>query len=238
MKIVACWFITISNFLESHSGAITAAATVFIAGFTIALARSTKKLWKEATSASEIAKRTADAATIAANAAKKSADLAERSLTNLERPYVFVNNVWDFDIGPRTDTDGKSEYFPSIKYSVSNHGRLPAIIDNICAAIIHAPDERLEMPLGISNSDPLLTDRFIEVNGWRQGLIFNESTLDAATVNRADLTNHEIFFWIIIYYHGPLTKDHESSFCWRMSFEQTDKFTLIPYGNETYNYTK
>ena len=81
MDKVICWFFAISDFLESHDGAITAIATVFIAIFTIALAYSTKRLWREAKSASRIAKQSADAA-------EKSAKVSEIALIVTQRAYI------------------------------------------------------------------------------------------------------------------------------------------------------
>lgn len=86
METVIFWLRVVSNWLETHNGAITAIATAFIAFFTIALAISTKKLWRESRIASRISYR-------AARAAKKSADVSEQTLIATERAYVFVKAI-------------------------------------------------------------------------------------------------------------------------------------------------
>lgn len=86
--------------LDSHAGAISGAATVVIAGFTIALAISTRRLWNEAKTASRIALRSVRAATrsakaaeIAARAAQYSADAAKSEFIASHRPKLRIRNV-------------------------------------------------------------------------------------------------------------------------------------------------
>ncbi len=229
MDTIVHWIVTIIDVIEDHEAAITAIATVFLAVFTWRLWVSTNKLWGESRAASTIAKTSADAA-------KKAAEVAESALLNVERPYLLIT-ASAFNIGAKTTDGTGSFYHPTIRYSVSNHGKLPAIIEMVYAEIIHAPDEQLSDPLSVDATDPLLMERVIESNGWRQNLVF-QGCIAADVVNRADLTDFEIFFWIKINYHGPFTKGHQTSACWRLSFEQIDKLTLIQYGEDNYNYTK
>ena len=207
-----------------------------ITWFTLVIAFANIMLWiktgglvTEATKASNIAKEAADAA-------KKAAEVAESALLNVERPYLLVT-ISSFNIGNNITDKSGSFYCPVVTYSVSNHGKLPAIIDMVCAEIIHAPDEQLNDPISVEDTDTLLMERVIESNGWRQNLEFRNSTIDAAIVNSPNLTDHEIFFRIIIYYHGPFTKGHKTSGCWNVSFKYKDKLTLIQYGHDEYNYT-
>lgn len=75
--------------LDYVLAAITTIATAVIAAFTITLARSTDKLWKEAISAGETAK-------VAANAAQSSAEAAKLQSTALiagERAYLGVTRI-------------------------------------------------------------------------------------------------------------------------------------------------
>jgi hypothetical protein len=85
MEIMRCWLSVVSDWLEAHSGAVTAVATVFIAWFTIALAYSTKRLWREAKLSSRIANK-------AAIAAKKSADVSEQIMLKAQRAFVAMKN--------------------------------------------------------------------------------------------------------------------------------------------------
>ena len=94
--------------------AIGAAATVVIAGFTITLSRSTKRLWQEAEKASAIAKITADAAHISAESVKQ----AERAYvtTNVIKPGV----VW-----------GNDEGHIEVRIGIKNNGRTPAVVSDV-----------------------------------------------------------------------------------------------------------
>lgn len=230
MGTLICWLSNISEWLEGHNGAITAIATIFMAIFTWRLWVSTAGLWKETKSAGKTAKEAADAA-------KKAAEVAESALLKVERPYLLVT-VSSFDIGSCTVDSTGIFYHPVVTYTVSNHGKLPAIIDMVCAEVIHAPDERLNPPMSVDDTYPLLIDRVIESNGWRQNLEFSDSLIEGAVANSPNLTDYEIFFWIVIYYHGPFTEKHETSGCWRVSFKQSDRLTLIQHGHDSYNYTK
>ena len=173
----------------------------------------------------------------AADAAKKAAEVAESALLNIERPYLFVS-ASSFKIGINSTDSAGSRYHPVVTYSVANHGKLPAVIDMVCAGVIHAPDERLAAPLGVDNDDPLMMERVIESNGWRQGLTFKESAIDSKVVNNPALTGYEVFFWFVIHYHGPFTQRHETSGCWRVSFDRRDELKLLQYGGNDYNYHK
>jgi hypothetical protein len=87
--------------------AIEALAAIVSAFFAIVLTGSTIGLW--------IVTRTA------ANAAKISADIAKRTLTELERPYIFVD-IPKFIPSP---IEGRPH---NVQYILKNYGRTPAIV--------------------------------------------------------------------------------------------------------------
>ena len=64
-----------------------------------------------------------DTATEAANAAKISADVAKRTLTGLERPYIFLDAPKI--MSPPTQLP---VIIPQIEYTFRNYGRTPAIV--------------------------------------------------------------------------------------------------------------
>lgn len=111
MEKLIYWLSTFSEFLEQHDGAITAMATVFIAFFTIALAISTTKLWKES-------KAAGDTATIAANAAKESAHASVVAL----RPWLSCKAEL---AEPLTYVDGDAVFM--FNFVVKNYGQSPAM---------------------------------------------------------------------------------------------------------------
>ncbi len=65
--------------------------------------------------------RTDKTSTAAANAAKQSADVAERTFTELERPYIFVD-IPKFIPSPIKDRPS------NVQYVLKNYGRTPAIV--------------------------------------------------------------------------------------------------------------
>ena len=101
------WWNEAVAYLDAHAGAITGIATVVIALFTIALAASTKKLWKEAKVASGIAQTSAEAA-------KAAAETAERQL----RAYISV----EFTNVRKLGTEAPIEY----SFDIKNVGQTPA----------------------------------------------------------------------------------------------------------------
>lgn len=109
--------------LYEYRDAVTALATVFIAAFTLTLWLSTKRLSKEAETASGIADKSADAAL-------RSATVAESALTNLERPYVFR-----WTTGHPFTTPGYTQHPGAGYYDVAcdfvNRGRTPALVKEI-----------------------------------------------------------------------------------------------------------
>ena len=101
------------DWIEIYSGAISALATACIAWFTITLSRSTKKLWKEATTASEISDR-------AASAAKQSAE----NVKALERAHVYALLGGMFSVD-HTNPAGAV-------MMIGNYGRTPAYLEKVC----------------------------------------------------------------------------------------------------------
>jgi hypothetical protein len=110
----------ILDFLENHDGAITAAATVVIAAFTVVLAWATNKLWRETRNSSDIALRAASAAEASAKTAQQSAEV----LAKLERSdvFVFVNLIGEIVFAPSAT---------KVQITFENHGRRAASIKRI-----------------------------------------------------------------------------------------------------------
>ena len=104
------WLQNASNWLESHNGAITAIATIFIAIFTTALAVSTKRLWE---------------------ITKKSVDLATEEFTAIHRPKITIRSCKFSTI----NTTGDHKY--SCKFQCINSGELPAYIIEIGTRLIN-----------------------------------------------------------------------------------------------------
>lgn len=112
MDTLTCIWFSIVSVLDEHAGAITTVATIVIAAFTIALASSTKRLWREAKISSRIALRSAQAA----NTSAKAVMLAERAYVKMShRPpglQFREHDVW-------------------IEITIKNFGRTPARVTDL-----------------------------------------------------------------------------------------------------------
>jgi len=94
------------------------------------LAAFTVRLFYAATEQSRDMKNSLAISDAAAKAAQKSAQTAEDAFTKLERPYIFIFGAGKFE----PDPDG-FEVKAFVRYRVANHGKTPAIIENVRATI-------------------------------------------------------------------------------------------------------
>jgi hypothetical protein len=99
--------------------AITALSTFILAAFTFTLWRATSGMLRVTESQEEHVR-------ISAEAAHKSAVVAEKTLTDLNRPYLFVH-VISF-VPPNPDSTGESVSQPNFSLGYTNHGRTPAVL--------------------------------------------------------------------------------------------------------------
>lgn len=111
MKICAYtdwWFTNIGIFLECHEGAIEAVATVVIAAFTIILAISTNRLWKETKAGSKTAKIAAQATSRIAKRTAENAALWQTSFRQQMRAFVSIRNM---RVERRPGPDGERRFY-------------------------------------------------------------------------------------------------------------------------------
>jgi hypothetical protein len=114
----------LSKAIDPWSILITAVATFFVAAFTFTLWRSSEKMWK---------------------VTRRSVDIAERTLTDLERPYLFILD-WNWLLIGHPKADGE----PAWVYVVANGGKLPAIIKRVSigTSFDRSIPSLIEQPLG------------------------------------------------------------------------------------------
>lgn len=171
MEALNCWLSTICDWLEAHSGAIAAVATVFIAWFTITLSRSTNRLWGEAKVASRISYK-------ASRAAKKSADAAEKAFLSANRPRIRLKHLW-FTYDDRPD-------MPSgISFAVVNAGTTTARITefNIATRIIRPEHSLPQLPQFATNQQIVLPPKDVLESGIT--LLF-EKAISGAPMNEEE----------------------------------------------------
>jgi hypothetical protein len=211
---VVIWYL--SYLINATS--VTAAATIAIAYFTLNLKRSTDKLF-------EAGERQIGVALKAAQAAEKNASTAEAALTQLERPYIFIWGIKGFIPSTAYGSVDEPEkmvrtHYPHAEfiYSVSNRGKLTAIIENVSigcgyglpALIIIGDHYLLDTPLISSGQDiPNIPHHAL----WAQ---LDPATYRAMTIDKqAPMFRDGLTFRVIITYRGPFTQGHETSQCWR-----------------------
>ena len=112
-----------------YRDAVTALSTLLIAFFTFTLWRVMRRLGKAGERQFGLMQRAVNAAANAAAAADKQAEVAERSLEDLERPYIFASRL-EFVIA----TDEISG--PHFLLGLTNYGRTPAIMKSFWVELL------------------------------------------------------------------------------------------------------
>ena len=181
------------------------------------------------------AKATAQAAKHAADAAKTEAEIASRTLTEVQRPYLFVFGV--------KYLENDSE--PYVKYTVANYGQTPAIIDDIGAAFDNDP----ALPVRVRDDHSLLISPIVPPGEIRSDLRDELPSGSAETKEVYDdavratriiaipkvESDEELFFRVFISYRGPFTVGHVTSACWRY-LPASNQF--VQYGHYEYNFVR
>jgi hypothetical protein len=132
----------------------------WVAGFTGLLFLATAGLWlftgllwRTTTRAVADGEKGLAAATKAAAAAEKSADVAVTTLRDLERPYVFVSDIWL----PNGEQNLAAQH---ISFDLTNHGRTPAIMRKLTVRLrlVETVDEQIQT---LDETETLLISRVI-----------------------------------------------------------------------------
>ncbi len=188
--------------IDAHNSLVTAIATVV-------LTISTVMLWK---------------------ATRDTAKIAEQTLRDLERPYIFVSEFAWTAVNDRQEYLGDLDYI-TLKYTVSNEGKIPAIIDHVWSHISVGTSPDIVGTSSISRQIQILPPG----NRWETSDSVHESNMEAKTVIEyggcveyripRHLADESVFFQCVITYHGPFTSGHETSACLRcedilLSFEE------------------
>jgi hypothetical protein len=171
---------------------------------------------------------------------RRSVKIAERSLTDLERPYIFVSEFAWTAIKDRQEYLGDLDYI-TLKYTVSNEGKIPAIIDHIWSHISVGTSPDIVGTSSISRQIQILPPG----KRWETSDSVHETLMEAKTVIEyggcteyripRHLVDESVFFQCVITYHGPFTNGHETSACLRcedmsLSFEE--------FGGVKFNYIR
>jgi hypothetical protein len=168
----------------------------------------------------EDATTAAKAAKISADAAIKSAEVAERSLTELERPWIFVFNL------SRPSNEFRDDFF--VEYTIANYGKMPAIIETPCIGFVLSDANGLpQTPMYPSEDHSLVAAPIMKAGEERRireyfptnpqnpvaFQILNEGTSDQTLVAipSVDLSpDLLLFFRAEVSYRGPSSKGHKT----------------------------
>jgi hypothetical protein len=209
------------------------ATTDPVAFFTLVLAVSTIGLWGATIFLYRAGEKQIAVAGRAADAAAASVDAAETAFNKLERPYIFISQADRFFHDDARAPMG----IASVKYEVGNHGKTPAIIENVRAVISSGtvPD----IPIRVDDQHALFVCRVVPPQYLYHPIEDAPDDIDFVTSGDEIVpqlrVGEDVFLWIVISYRGAFTKGHETSACWRY-----DGLTnrLVQWGHDDYNYVK
>jgi hypothetical protein len=172
--------------------------------------------------------------------ARISAEAAQaqtHNFTKLERPYIFVFNPEGLDL-----ESNREDPFHFVKYQVANYGKTPATIDGVFVGICvgSLPEEPHQVgPWHELHVSPIMTPDQKRIGltvavpeTVAIGEYADEDTPPTPAPDLAD--NEEFFVRVLIKYHGPFSRGHETSVCWRWD---TASRRLILYDNDAFNFT-
>jgi hypothetical protein len=180
----------------------------------------------------------AKAAVISADAAKKTAD----SIQITERPYIFVWGIRG--LGPQyiytssTDPDFREVVHDGavFDYSVSNRGKLAAVIERVSVACGYEKIGRYP-PMMIVGDHQLLQSPIISPER-DENISHRASWRDLDYDNPAPGFRDGLVFRVVVYYRGPFTKAHETSQCWRYANRINGVTGFEEIYDERYTYSK
>jgi hypothetical protein len=211
--------------------AILAVITGFLAYYTYGLYRTTVGLAQDAekNSAAQATHMQSfiTAATATAQAATSQAKIAERTLTDLERPYVFI-----FSVGPMEQNEAGDWCVP---YVIANYGRTPAIIESAVVGVVGTAESGIMLePALLGDDSPISSAPFFAphkelkvlepipgylwVPGTTMDTVFDrpdDPTCEAKLYPHLANGVRGVFFRAVISYRGVFTSGHETACLWR-----------------------
>jgi hypothetical protein len=205
----------IENFLDTHNGAITALATIVVAAFTVVLAFVTRRQ-------ARLTRALAESGAIAAKAARKSAEVAEKSVNDVERPYVFVENI-----DPQVKVFGLPGAVPFVVLSLRNYGRSPALIRQLSALLEispHAKPTLQNWPL--VKVVPLPTITVIGANQCWQYTCYHDRRIGDGEAQQIEACTLHFWCYLTAFYDDVLGQHYEM----RMRFRhdpKSDSFSML-----------
>ena len=178
-------------------------------------------------------------AELAARAAMKSANVAEASLKDLERPWVYWNNIIPFGIFPpgaptNLYPTAQTKHAPSVSCSLTNIGRMPAIMK----ASVYKLAVLREIPPVPDYSNPShVTGKGILQVGKSTGqmvVAMEEITLSGSQWERIKTNEQFFLFFGYITYEDVFGDEYTMKFGMRHYLQGTEQ-GFFEFGGEAYN---
>ncbi len=203
--------------LHYYKGFIELSSGFFTALFTGVLAWSTIRLW---------------------DATRETARIAQQSLTDLERPYLFISKLRPAEHG----ADGTQA---RALYTVTNHGKAPAMIESVEAgyfstgdtAAVYGPESAPNGLITTHIIGPGETVTDIQVNSRPH--IPLAGVVDAAQTKVVHVPqffpSEDLLVRVKIFYEGTFSREHETAACWRFD---TEAVCFVRHGGKPENYIK
>jgi hypothetical protein len=167
----------------------------------------------------------------------RSAEIAERALTELERPYLFILD-YNWLLAEKARADGL-EY--GLIYSVANGGKLPAVIKSVKFGMTFGqsiPSLHDEPPVHALLTAPLIgagkERQVIQGMVEEKGEPARECEIRGGTalIPAGAFSAGRVIAKISIEYDGPITAGHVTTACWEW---HPVKYTFTDYGGREHN---
>jgi hypothetical protein len=191
------------------------ASDYFVALFTLVLAAVTGFLWFSTHRLWKAGEKQIIAAQTAADAAVKSANTAESAQTTLERPYVFIGDIFQISMAPDKPR--------TITFKATNYGRTPAVIQIVKAELIFSKSIP-NVPYEFSNElefenfyvlgtgEP--TDEYDYEIPTNISLVSN--SIDGVVLDEPAPPEGELAYFLVeILYDDAQGRPHSKGFCWQ-----------------------
>jgi hypothetical protein len=168
----------------------------------------------------------------------RSAAIAERALTELERPYLFILD-YNWLLAQKAQADGH-EY--GVCYSVMNGGKLPAFVKAVKSGLLFG--EAIPLMKDEPQIHELLTAPLIaggEKHSVTQGFVDDAEDDPAqqheirggkALIPAIAFKTSRVIAKISIEYDGPTTAGHVTTACWEW---HPVKYAFTEYGGSEHN---
>ncbi len=201
--------VALGTFVDSHNGAVTAIATVFIGLFTYTLKRSTDKMWdageRQIKTTRQVAAIQARQMRDSIRAAEQQVEITKIGIFDLERAYLSVGPTQiNTDFIPRQNVAFYNPNDPqrvTVKLSVHNTGRTGAAIKKVYGEFSR------KAPIG---------DTPIYINGASKITDVSISADKEAVLEPFIFTDNFTgpqFFWGYVEYLDIFNRPHTARFC-------------------------